>query len=429
MTTQIPGPPAWQTVWQFTRDPLQMFSDARVTWGDVVCFSALGYAFYQVTSPTLAHDVLTHDDLQMSVMMEHPFVGQGLANNIGDSWKRQRRLLQPHFHQKAVQHFADQMVQATHALSEQWAAQDQHDVLPGLVRLNHQILGATVLDLDFNQHPQMLAALRTIRRYLNRRFQAIITVPEAIPTPRNRAFKRAVALWDQAVNERIALAGDEPTLLAMLRHAEDPKTGYRMTDAQLRDEVNTIFFNGYEDPGATVTWALYLLSQHPQVQSALYQQIHDVLGDRQATVADLRSLPLLDNVIKETMRLYPTTWAVIRDARGAVPLGDYVIPDGASVQVTIFLIHRHPDYWEQADSFDPSRFDRAYPSQAYMPYGAGPRQCIGRAFADMQMRLILVTLLQRYRFDFVPQDVQINAMASLRPNDGLRLRLYPRSDR
>lgn len=418
---QAPGPTALQSIQQFLQNPVQMFADARTQWGDVVRFAAFGYEFYQVTDPELARIVLSHPQLEMSIMMEHPFVGQGIANNIGESWKNQRRLMQPHFHQRAISGYGEQMVGATQQMLSGWQANTVIEILEPLIRLNHQILGQTILNLDFYEHPALLQALQIIRLYLNRRFQAIFTVPESIPSPRNLAFKRAVKLWNSTINEKIKNAGDDSSLLSMLKQARDSRTQHQMSEKQLRDEINTLFFNGYEDTGVTLTWALYLLTKNPETMKELCDEINQQIGNRLPEVNDLENLPYLDGVLHETMRLYPTTWAIMRDALSDIEIGGYTIPQGSSVQVTVYLLHRHEGYWQEADQFKPERFAGDYPQDAYIPFGSGARQCIGRSFAMMQMKLVLITILQQFCFEFIPQEIVLDGMASLRPKQGLKL--------
>lgn len=420
-----PGPTTLEALRQFFRSPIQMFSDAQIQYGDIVRFAAFGYELYQVTQPDLAQTVLNSPQFEMSDIVEHPFMGRGLATNTGESWMQQRRIMQPHFHQQAVAHLSQLMVEKTDALMANWHKVPPHDILNDLTRLNHLILGQSLLDVDFTEHSHFLDDLTTIRHYINRRFQALFPMPEQLPTPRNLAFKAAVKRFDSLIEKALANPS-ENSILARLVQAQDGKTGYQMNQKQVRDELNTMFFNGYEDAAVTVTWALYLLSQHPDYENLLHEELAQVVGKRPVELADLNQLTKLNLVIQETLRLYPPTWAVLRDVLEETSLGDYAIPKGASVQVTIYVLHRHPEYWERAESFYPERFNGTYPQAAYLPFGAGARQCIARPFALMQIKLVLATLLQQFRFDCEQQLVELDAMASLRPKKNLRFRLLAR---
>ena len=206
----------------------------------------------------------------------------------------------------------------------------------------------------------------------------------------------------------------------MLLNARDPETGESMTDRQLRDEVTMMFIAGHESTAMALTWAWYLLSMHPDVRNRLRREVSEVLAERTPVLEDLEKLEYTAMVVDETMRLYPPFWAVLRQPRVADEVGGYRIPAGANVFISPYVTHRHPDFWENPEGFDPERFSAERSAgrhrYAYLPFGAGPRKCIGEMFATIEMRMTLAMIMQRFRVDLLPgQPIGLRAGLSLRP--------------
>ena len=255
------------------------------------------------------------------------------------------------------------------------------------------------------------------------------------PTPRNRQFHRAVALLDrtifQLIDDRRRDGAEGDDLISMLLSARDPETGEGMTDRQLRDEVMTFFLAGHETTALAVTWAWYLLAQHPASRSLLEAELDRVLGGRPPVFDDLERLVYTRMVIEETMRLYPPAWGFSRRALAADRIGEYDLEPGWLVFVIPWIMHRHPKYRDEPERFDPERFDpargAARPKFIYLPFGAGPRQCIGNHFAMAEAQIILATLVQRFRLHVVPgQQVVPRPLITLRPRDGIVMRIEAR---
>jgi cytochrome P450 len=219
-------------------------------------------------------------------------------------------------------------------------------------------------------------------------------------------------------------------LLDMLLEARDEATGEGMNDRQVRDEVVTIFFAGHETSAMTMTWLFYLLSQHPEVESKVREEIARVLEDRMPTFADLPKLTYTQKVIQETLRLYPAAYLFAREAVGDQILDGYKIPAGTMIFITPYVTHRDPNHWADPERFDPERFtaDRIAqrPSHVYFPFGEGPHLCIGNNFAMTEMQLILTMTLQRFKLSLAPgQQIGLAPEATLRPKHGMRMNLQP----
>jgi cytochrome P450 len=256
-----------------------------------------------------------------------------------------------------------------------------------------------------------------------------------LPTPSMIEFRRAVRQADETVYGIIArrrkAESDSGDLLSMLMQVRD-EDGDHMTDKQLRDEVMTFLLAGHETTALTLSWTWHLLGQNPEAEAKLHEELDRVLEGRELNFSDLQKLPYTERVIKESMRLYPPAWGVARTVIKEFELGGYKIPPGANVVMSTWVMHRDPRYFPEPDRFDPDRWlpekSQKLPKFAYFPFGGGPRQCIGAAFAMMEATLLLATIAQRFQFRAEPGHV-VTPMPSftLRPKHGIRMRLEKRS--
>jgi cytochrome P450 len=211
--------------------------------------------------------------------------------------------------------------------------------------------------------------------------------------------------------------------------ATDSETGEAMTDRQLRDEALTMLLAGHETTANALTFALMLLAQHPEIQTEAATEAQGVLGDGPIGFDEVQRLDYIRQVLRETLRLYPPVWLLARMPIADDTLCDIPIPAGAFVFVCPFTMHRHPDHWPDPERFDPSRFapDQPVPDRhVYFPFSRGRRQCIGDRFAELEAVLILGALLRRFRFEWIEQPVDLVASVTLRPKNGLRLRIVAR---
>jgi cytochrome P450 len=277
-------------------------------------------------------------------------------------------------------------------------------------------------------------AMEVVNEYLANSPEAILKLPGWVPTPRNRAVNHAVKQVDELLYRIIARRrGGEPLddLLGTLLAAQDDE-GARMSDEQLRDEAITLFLAGHETTALLLAHTLYLLSKHPDVERTLHAELASVLGGRPPTAADVRALPYAERVLKEAMRLYPPAWTTGREATEEVEIGGYLIPKGAQILTSQWVVHRDPRWFPNPEGFDPERFspERAkdLPRFAYFPFGGGPRICIGNHFAMMEATLILAMVLQRFRVELCPgQRLELKPSVTLRQaGPGLRVRLTAR---
>jgi cytochrome P450 len=302
-----------------------------------------------------------------------------------------------------------------------------------MARLALDVVTGALFHAHVGEEPGVIGrAINTIVEDLGFRFEVPFYPPHRVPTPRNRRFRTAMRTVDRAVYaiiaERRRDGGDEEDLLALLMGTRDEATGEAMGDKQLRDEVMTLFLAGHETTANALSWALYLISTHPPVERRLREELDEVLGaDRRVpTIQDLPELTYTKMVVEETLRLYPPAWITNRQAVAEDEILGHCIPAGCFVTLSPYVLHRHPNYWEHPDEFDPGRFasgqgDRR-PRFAYFPFGGGPRQCIGQSMALVEAQLVLATVLGRCRLRSVSdRPVEAEALATLRPRGGLSM--------
>jgi cytochrome P450 len=260
------------------------------------------------------------------------------------------------------------------------------------------------------------------------RSQQMWAPPLNIPVPRNMEYNRAVQTLDETIYPLIADARQNPKddMLGMMLAMRDTETGEGMSDQQARDEVVTIFFAGHETTAATMTWAFYLLSQHPVIEGKVRAELKTVLDGRTPTFADLQKLTYTQQILNEVLRLYPSAYLFAREAVTEDVIDGYRIPPNVLIFITPFITHRDQKYYPDPEQFDPDRFTpeqvASRPRHQYFPFGEGPHVCIGNNFALMEMQMILASAFQRFRLKLVPdQRVAIQPEATLRPKYGMKM--------
>jgi cytochrome P450 len=434
-------------------DLLELFERGLREHGDTVRFRFGPFDFVVVHRPEDIRTVLLSraGDFRKSPSYEglRLAVGNGLLTSEGTFWRRQRKLMTPAFHHRRLVDFCQTMVTCASECGDGWAAaaaEREGDEGPGrvvdlhaeMLSLTFRIVGLTLFSTELSEKAgRMGPALATVLEHVNHVATAmLLTPPPWVPTPRNRRFRRAMEVVDDVVLGIIAerrRSGEEVgDLLGMLMAASDETGEVRMTDAELRDEVATLVLAGHETTAQALTWAFMLLSRHPDVERRVVAEIREVCGERPPSFEDLKALELTGRVIDESMRLYPPAWLFERQACVDLDLGGYFIPANTLVAVSPWTLHRHPAYWENPEGFDPDRFSpervAARPRYAYLPFGGGPRQCIGVNFALYEAKLVLATLLQRFSFALVPgQDLRPDAAVTLRPSQGMKMWVRPRT--
>jgi cytochrome P450 len=360
-------------------------------------------------------------------------LGEGLLTSEGEAHLRQRRLAQPAFHRQRIAAYAETMVAEASALADQWRPGTIVDMHAEMMRLTLVIAGKTLFGSDVARDAQEIgSALEDFMEMFGLIFLPFSEFLEHIPLPPmnriSKARKRLDAIIYRLIRERRASNQDHHDLLSMLIAATDVE-GDRagMNDEQLRDECVTIFLAGHETTANALTYAWMLLSQHPDVAARMHAEIA-TLGGQAPTADDFPRLRYTYAVIAETLRLYPPAWGLGRQATEPHQFGDVPVPAGHMVLCSQWVMHRDARFWPDPERFDPDRFtpeaEAARPRLAWMPFGAGPRVCIGAQFAMLEAQLLLAQIAQRFDFDPVGDTPpRPSFMTALRPAEPVLLRL------
>jgi cytochrome P450 len=426
------------------RDPTAVFMSAALRYGDVVYFRIGPRRGFMITNPADVRHVLQdnarnyhksplYEKLRMSL-------GNGLLTSEDDFWLRQRRIAQPAFHRGRIAALAGVMAGEARVTADQWQSiasrGEPVDVAEEMMRLTRTVVLRALLGGDLGPFAARIDRVWTIiNQRIGESFWSL-GLTDWLPTSKQRQFQAARVVLREAVDHVISQRRQGPSdgadLLSMLLSARDEETGEGMTDEQLRVEVTTFLLAGQETTSLALTWLWYLLSQHPPAQRRLEEEIDTVLRGRPPEYTDLANLPYTRMAIDEAMRLYPPAWGFSRQALADDELRGFHLPRGWLAFVIPYVLHRLPAFWEDPEAFDPERFlpersaDR--PKFAYLPFGAGPRQCIGNHFALIEMQLIVATLAQRYRLRLVPgHRVEPWALITLRPRFGMPMTIERRS--
>ena len=431
------------------RQDLLRFYQEAARFGPVVRFQAGGWVSHGLFHPGAVKHVLqdhqqNYDNAAFLKPMQTAF-GKGLTLSEGAKWQRQRRLLQPAFHRQCLVRYAATMVEITANTLDRWRrvySTAPFNILDEMNRLSILISGKTLFGVDLGRDADDVEhALTTLRRYFNSRFLHAFSLPEQLPSRDNYAFWQAVRTLDRLVYPIIAKSrqaqlqpGRSPSrhlhlLALLLRTGPASQIGTRdkergLSDEQIRDEMLTFLIGATGTTGVVLAWLWYLLALHPRVDQLIREEITTVLHGEAPTLDSLSQLPYSRMVVQEALRLYPPNWLTVRTALSDDTINGYHIPAGSLVILSPYITHRHPDFWDSPDTFEPERFQpeqaASRPRYAYFPFGGGPRQCIGNEFALLEAQLIVTMIAQRYQLRLVPgQSVEPDPLLALRPHRGL----------
>ena len=384
------------------------------------------------------HRNYSKDTFQYNLLAS--ITGRGLLTSDGDFWLRQRRLVQPAFHRKKITAFSDIITGATQSMLGGWeeirSKGELVDIDAEMMRLTLEIVGKALFSVDLRIEAQTLTqSVLAALDHLVFRSRNPFSLPNPIPTRRNREFQAALGQLNRAVEGIIqarrksaAQMSDAGDLLELLMNARDPDSGESMDDAQLRDEIITLLIAGHETVASALTWTWCLLAQNPDSGARLRSELEHQLGGRMPCADDLPNLPYTQMVFEEALRLYPPAWIITRKALNEDEIDGEKIKPGALIVISPYTIHRHPDFWDFPERFQPERFAAERPAErprfAYIPFGGGPRLCIGDSFARVEAQLVLAAAAQRYQLHLEPgASVEAEPMVTLRPKNGLKMKI------
>lgn len=442
-----PGPPTpWfglPKIGEIKSDLIGFYQRLQRDYGDAVFMQLGPYADYSFFHPDQIHEVLI-EKAKAFVRFQRPldvlkqWNGDGVLITEGETWLSHRRILQPAFHIRRFDGYARTVVNAA---AEQFHAavsgETTLDFETAMTDLTTTVITRTMFGSDLGDAmPDLRRAVKILSKVAVEEMFQPFTWPDWLPLPGKADKRWAMNLIDRTVRgfirQRREHGGDHGDLLSMLLlAADDEGDGRKLTDEQARDQCVTIFLAGHDTTAAGLTWLGWVLATHPEYTEALAAEVNSVLGDRPPTFADLPRLSAVERAVKESLRLYPPAIAVFaRQAVKDVEIGGWTVPRGAVVRLMTYITHHDPRWFPNPDRFEPDRFlpDRyaQLPACAYVPFGAGPRVCLGQSFAMMEMTLIAALLLQRYRITPAQAQPALNPSMSLRPVGGMRLTLTPR---
>jgi len=427
---------------ELRRDILGFFEATKRQYGDVAYFRLGNRRSMLLSNPADIEQVLVTENrhfiknFALSFFLQ-PLLGNGLLLNEGQSWLKQRRLIQPAFSRQRIESYATDMVDMTERLLAGWKHNEQRDIGIDMFELTMAIAGKTLLDVDVgSRYAEVASLLEKVMYGFLDRMASPIPIPFWVPTPVHLRLKRAInrlnGILLEMINERRQSGAQGHDFLSLLINARDEDDGSKMRDSQLRDEVMTIFLAGHETTANALTWTLFLLGQHSEIQEQLHDEVAGVLGGRRATAADAMKLPLCERIVREGMRLYPPAFVVGRRPTGDISIGGHPMPQGTNVLMSQWVVQRDERWHERPDEFDPSRWEGDWqsriPKYAYFPFGGGPRICIGNTFAMQEAVLVLAMIVERFQLQPITQPpVALQPAVTLRPAEPILMQVFART--
>lgn len=423
------------------KDPLAFFVSTFAEYGDIYNVNSNLYTIYVTANPEYIQEIMVTNKKDYAKSDDYKVLkyslGNGLLTSEGEFWKKQRRIAQPAFHRESMKNLLDTMIASTQATVDAWKQKSQVELTDEMSFLALDIvtkcLFGTVLESDYAKIQQ---AITVENEYLTERIIKPFKPPFWVPTSKNRAYRKARTYSSSLILDIIKKRQENPSeqhdLLSMLMNSEDEDTGEKMSNQQLKDESITIFVAGHETTSNALSWTFYLLSQHPEKLQLLQDEIDRVLQGKNPDFQSLKELEYTQMVLEESMRLYPPAWAILRKVVQDTTMAAYDLKKDTRLILDVYMLHRHPDYWENPTVFEPARFEPEQKKQrhkyAYIPFGAGQRMCIGNNFAMMEMKIVLVMLLQNFHISLAKNAPEVvpEPLITLRPKNGILMDIKPR---
>jgi cytochrome P450 len=438
------NPPIVGNLYAFRSNPLGFLTDAAREFGDLVYFRVANQHMYLVNHPDYIREILVNNQgnfmKSRALQRSKVLLGEGLLTSEGKQHLQQRRLVQPAFHRERLAGYASAMSESAVRVRARWQAGSSMDVSAQMAQLTLAIVAKTLFSADVESEASEIgAAMTAVLQMFRLLLLPFSDVLHKLPLPSVRRFDRARARLDATIygliRERRQSGQDTGDLLSMLLLAQDddarmPEDG-RLSDEQVRDEALTLFLAGHETTANALTWTWYLLSQHPEVERRLHEEIDAVLGDRAPELSDVPQLRYAEMILSEALRLYPPAWAIGRMAKGPFELGSVEIPAESICILSPYLVHRDARWFPEPEKFDPERWTpearEARPKFVYFPFGGGARVCIGERFAWMEGVIVMAAIAQKWRLRLEPgQHVEPLPLITLRVKNGLRMVAEPR---
>jgi cytochrome P450 len=441
------NPPLIGNLPVFRRNPVKFLSRMASTYGDMAYFRLGPVHAYFFNHPEFVRDILVtrQGNFIKSRMLQRARVllGEGLLTSEGQFHLRQRRMVQPAFHRGRLAGYAAVMGEYAARTGSRWQAGQTLDVADEMMRLTLAVVGKTLFSADVEtEATEIGSALTSVLKMFDMLMLPFSEYFEKLPIPAVKRFERGRDTLDRIIYkiiaERRASREDQGDLLSMLLLAQDEEASAetseaerRMSDKQIRDEALTLFLAGHETTANALTWTWYLLSQNPECESRMHEEVDRVLSGRTPGFDDFPALRYTEMVLAEAMRLYPPAWGVGRMNLEAFEIGGIEVPARSICLLSPYVMHRNPAYYPDPERFDPERWTpearQARPKFSYFPFGGGSRVCIGERFAWLEGVLILAALARKWKLRLEPgHPVEILPLITLRTKHGMKMTVHPR---
>jgi cytochrome P450 len=439
---RVKGSLIFGNLFDFQRDRIGLQHRVARDVGDMAELRIGFIPVLMASSPALGHEMLVEKNdafiksAGLSVFAK-PLLGDGLLTSEHGEHKKQRKMMAPLFAHKRIASYAGVMAERAEKMAHELAKKNRDvDVVDAMMRVTLEIVGKTLFDAELGGDADEIGdALTDAMTQMMHAMVRLIPLPPSVPTPGNLRMRDAVRRLDDVVyrliRDRRASGVDRGDLLGMLlatKHEDDQSP---LTDLEIRDQSMTLMLAGHETTANALSWTIYHLAKNPEARARVEQEIDAAVGMRRVTTDDLKNLPLTLQAIKEAMRLHPPAYVIGRQATRDVTLGGVKVPEGRVVLLNIAGIHRRADIFENPNAFDLDRLsverEKKLPQLAYMPFGAGPRVCIGNHFALMESHVMLATVMQHVRIDLTSaREIDGEPLVTLRPKGGVQARVSPR---
>jgi len=425
---EIPAGSIFGHLKSYVNDPLRFLQKYQQQFGDIFSFRVANRRLIFINHPDFIKRVLQENHRNYIKSEAYRklalLLGDGLFTSEGSFWRTQRRIIQPAFHRDQIKSYAEIIHSESLEMIDQWKQKPEIELTKEMTNVTLRIIAKTLLDIEINKEGQIVENnLPFALRFMVKRITSPLAVPLWIPTTNNRKFKSAIKTLDELIHEIIHYKKNNLSidLLSQLILLKDEDTGEGMSDAQLRDEVMTLFLAGHETTAMAMTWILYHILKDDELYTKLLNEINKVKNPWDAV-----KNYFIQNVINEALRMFAPVWILSREAIGPDQFGQHHIHKGDRIIFSPYMVHRHTTFWEKPEVFNPERFDEEIPHRyAYFPFGGGPRICIGQHFAIMEMTILLVNILKHFpALTLLTKDkIGFDYSITLRPSKEIRIKL------